>query len=251
MFRLMFRPIVVIPVYNHHAHIASIVAALRRMAQPCILVDDASDAPCAATLRGLADAYADTVTLVRHETNQGKGGAVLSGLARAYAMGCTHALQIDADGQHDLGDVPTLLTLARMHPRALVTGQPVFDASVPRSRLYLRYLTHAMVSVNTLNPTLRDAMCGFRVYPVRRVLALARRVTLGRRMDFDIEILVRLDWAGVPIVLQPTRVQYPTDGVSHFQLVADNVRITSLHTRLFFGMLARAPQLLGRPRVPA
>ena len=247
----MFRPIVVIPVYNHHSHIASIVASLRGLQQRCILVDDASEPACADTLRGLADAYPDTVTLVRHQTNQGKGGAVLSGLARAYAMGCTHALQIDADGQHDIDDVPTLLHLARMHPRALVTGQPVFDASVPRSRLYLRYLTHAMVSLNTLNPTLRDAMCGFRVYPVRRVLALARRVTLGRRMDFDIEILVRLDWAGVPIVLQPTRVQYPKDGVSHFRLLTDNARITSLHTRLFFGMVARVPRLLGRPRVPA
>ena len=247
----MFRPIVVIPVYNHQAHIASIVASLQRAQHRCILVDDASDPVCAATLQGLADAHADTVTLVRHQTNQGKGGAVLSGLARAYAMGYTHALQIDADGQHDLGDVPTLLNLARMHPRALVTGQPVFDTSVPRSRLYLRYLTHAMVSLNTLTPTLRDAMCGFRVYPVRRVLALARRVALGRRMDFDIEILVRLDWAGVPIVLQPTRVTYPKDGVSHFRLLADNARITSLHTRLFFGMVARAPRLLGRPRVPA
>ena len=247
----MFRPIVVIPVYNHQAHIASIVASLQRAQHRCILVDDASDPVCAATLQGLADAHADTVTLVRHLTNQGKGGAVLSGLARAYAMGYTHALQIDADGQHDLGDVPTLLNLARMHPRALVTGQPVFDTSVPRSRLYLRYLTHAMVSLNTLTPTLRDAMCGFRVYPVRRVLALARRVALGRRMDFDIEILVRLDWAGVPIVLQPTRVTYPKDGVSHFRLLADNARITSLHTRLFFGMVARAPRLLGRSRVPA
>lgn len=247
----MFRPIVVIPVYNHQAHIASIVASLQRVQLPCILVDDASDPACAAILHGLVHAHPDIVTLVRHQTNQGKGGAVLSGLARAYAMGYTHALQIDADGQHDVGDVPTLLNLARMHPRALVTGQPVFDASVPRSRLYLRYLTHAMVSLNTLTPTLRDAMCGFRVYPVRRVLALARRVTLGRRMDFDIEILVRLDWAGVPIVLQPTRVQYPKDGVSHFRLLADNARITSLHTRLFFGMVARAPRLLGRSRVPA
>lgn len=247
----MFRPIVVIPVYNHQAHIASIVASLRRTQQQCILVDDASDPVCAAILHGLADAHPDAVTLVRHQTNQGKGGAVLSGLARAYAMGYTHALQIDADGQHDLGDVPTLLSLAQMHPRALVTGQPVFDASVPRSRLYLRYLTHAMVSLNTLTPTLRDAMCGFRVYPVRRVLALARRVALGRRMDFDIEILVRLDWAGVPILLQPTRVRYPKDGVSHFQLLADNARITSLHTRLFFGMLTRCPRLLGRRKVRA
>jgi hypothetical protein len=180
--------------------------------------------------------------------NQGKGGAVLTGIRRAAASGFTHVVQVDADGQHALEDIPALLALSRANPRALVTGQPVFDASIPRLRYWLRYLTHVMVSVNTLTPSLRDAMCGFRVYPVRDVLALDTAVRMGRRMDFDIEVLVRLDWAGVPIVLFPTRVKYPVDGISHFRLWEDNTRITALHTRLFLSMLTRAPQLLRRAR---
>ena len=243
---VLFRPVVVIPVFNHERHVPALVDVLLGMSLPCILVDDGSASSCAAILDQVAAANPSQVTLVRHRENQGKGGAVLSGIAAADSAGFTHALQIDADGQHTVEDVPRLVALARAHPDALVTGQPQFDDSVPRMRLYLRYLTHVMVSVNTLTLSLRDAMCGFRVYPVAAVVALTRQVHMGRRMDFDIEVLVRLDWAGVPIVLMPTRVRYPLDGISHFRLVADNARITGMHTRLFLGMLLRAPRLLLR-----
>ncbi|MEO7996368.1 MAG: glycosyltransferase family 2 protein, partial [Gemmatimonadaceae bacterium] len=101
-------------------------------------------------------------------------------------------------------------------------------------------------SINTLNFTLRDAMCGFRVYPVKSFLALEKAAPLGRRMDFDIEVLVRLDWDGVPILMKKTAVRYPLDGVSHFRLWRDNARITSLHIRMCFGMMRRSPRILLR-----
>ena len=161
----MFRPVVVIPVFNHERYVPALVDILRGLSLPCILVDDGSEASCAATLDRVAAAHPAEVTLVRHRENQGKGGAVLSGIAEADRAGFTHAVQIDADGQHTVEDVPRLIALAEQYPDALVTGQPIFDDSVPRARLVLRYLTHIMVSVNTLTLSLRDAMCGFRVYP--------------------------------------------------------------------------------------
>jgi len=242
----MQRIAVVVPVYNHDREIERVVRALIGFALPVILVDDGSSNACASTLARIASAHPSHVTLVRHEVNRGKGAAVLKGLGAAQAAGFTHAVQIDADGQHSVDDVPRLIALSRTHPNAMITGQPQFDESVPAVRLYLRYLTHVMVSVNTLTMRIRDSMCGFRVYPIARVLDIAQRIDLGQRMDFDIEVLVRLDWAGVPIVLLPTRVQYPEGGVSHFQLVRDNARITRMHTRLFFGMLVRAPRLIAR-----
>lgn len=247
----MFRAVVVIPVYNHSLYLPRLVDSIVSMELPCILVDDASNAECAGVIDEIGAKQGERVAIVRHANNQGKGGAVMSGIRHARDLGYTHAVQIDADGQHTVSDTPRLLQLARVNPDALVTGQPVFDESVPKHRLYLRYLTHVMVSVNTLTFRLRDAMCGFRVYPVARTLALDAESPIGRRMDFDIEVLVRLDWAGTPIVLQPTRVQYPLDGISHFQLWADNVRITRMHTRLFFGMLVRSPSLLFRRRANA
>jgi hypothetical protein len=89
-------------------------------------------------------------------------------------------------------------------------------------------------------------MCGFRVYPLAPTLKLIERDKLGRRMNFDPDILVRLHWDGVAVVNQPTRVSYPSDGVSHFRGLLDNVLISRMHATLFFGMLARLPMLLGR-----
>lgn len=89
-------------------------------------------------------------------------------------------------------------------------------------------------------------MCGFRVYPLSATVALIDATSIGRRMDFDVEILVRLHWRGIGIVNQPTRVSYPTDGVSHFRVWLDNVLISRMHAKLFLGMLLRLPALLWR-----
>ncbi len=216
------------------------------MGLPCILVDDGSEPECAALLGQLAAANADRVTLVRHAQNRGKGAAVMSGLARAHELGHSHALQIDADDQHTVGDIPAFLAVAREHPAAIIAGQPIFDSSVPAVRLYFRYLTHILVWVDTMSLDIRDSMCGFRVYPVAPVLDLSRRVYLGRRMDFDSEVLVRSWWEGTEIISRRTPVRYPVDGVSHFRMFRDNVLMTRMHIRLLFGMLVRSPRLIAR-----
>jgi glycosyltransferase involved in cell wall biosynthesis len=221
------------------------VGDLRRHGLPVYLVDDGSNAVCAATLDRLAEADA-SVHLVRLPRNQGKGAAVMAGFAAAAVDGCSHALQIDADGQHDTNDVPRFLAESSDFPRTLICGYPEFDESIPRNRLYLRYLTHAMVWANTLSFDIPDSMCGMRVYPLEEVLPFLRDHPPGRRMDFDVEVLVRLHWQGVPMRWLRTRVTYPSDGVSHFRLFRDNCLITLMHTRLFFGMLARLPRLLQR-----
>lgn len=243
----MFRTVVVIPVYNHDRYLPRLVDAIVNLDLPCILVDDGSGPDCARVIDEIVAKHATRgVQLVRLAKNQGKGGAVVAGVFKAAADGFTHALQVDADGQHTISDAPALIELARSNPIALVTGQPIFDESVPKHRLYLRYLTHYMVSINTLNFTLRDAMCGFRVYPVKSFLEMEKKSPIGRRMDFDIEVLVRLDWDGVPILMKRTPVRYPEDGVSHFRMWRDNARITSLHIRMLFGMLLRSPMILAR-----
>jgi glycosyltransferase involved in cell wall biosynthesis len=242
----MFQPCVVIPVYNHEHAIGNVLAQVLAHGLPVILVDDGCSAACAAVLDGLAAAHPERVVLERHAVNQGKGGAVLTGFERAARDGYTHVLQVDADGQHTVADVPRFLAAARQDPHAVMAGCPLYDESVPALRLYARYLTHVWVWINTLSLAIRDSMCGFRVYPVAPVLALARRRRLGLRMNFDIEILVRLYWDGLAIVNLPTRVGYPEDGVSHFKAWTDNVLISRLHMTLFFGMLPRIPSLLVR-----
>jgi len=242
----MMRPCAVVPYFEHARTLAAVVEALLAHGLACFVVDDGSGAAAHAAAAALAARHPGKVTLVTHAHNLGKGAAVLSGMRSAAAAGYTHALQIDADGQHDTGDVPAFLQQAASHPAALVLGRPIFDASTPRSRFYGRYLTHAWVWINTLSRDIADSMCGFRVYPLAPVLALAAGARLGTRMDFDTEVAVRLHWIGTRIIAVPTRVTYPRDGQSHFRLWRDNVRISAMHARLFFGMLRRLPTLLRR-----
>lgn len=237
---------VVIPVYNHGDAIGGVVDAVRAQGLPCLMVDDGSEPTCAARIRALADAHPESVWALRLDINQGKGGAMLAGFREAARRGFDHVLQIDADGQHDAADLPRFAALAEAHPDAVICGTPVYDESVPKGRLYGRYLTHVWVWINTLSFAIRDSMCGFRVYPLAPVLALIDAVEIGRRMDFDVEILVRLHWRGIAIVNQQTRVRYPADGVSHFRVWRDNVMISRMHAKLFFGMLLRSPRLLWR-----
>ncbi len=243
---------VIIPVFDHERAIGAMVEGVLASGLDCLLVDDGSGPACARVLDELARAHAPRVRLLRLAQNQGKGGAVMAGFQEAARLGASHALQIDADGQHDPGDIPRFADASRQHPGAIICGVPEYDASVPRGRLYGRYLTHVWVWINTLSFAIRDSMCGFRIYPLAPVLALMAQEPIGRRMDFDVEIIVRLFWRGVAVVNLPTRVTYPSDGVSHFDVWHDNVRISRMHARLFFGMLRRLPRWLLRGRtVPA
>ena len=244
---LTFAACVVIPCYNHGAMMAQVLARLAPFQLPCIIVDDGSDATTRQTLDALVADH-ENVTLLRLPQNAGKGVAVIRGLQAAADAGFTHAVQVDADGQHAIEDIPALLALAKQHPDALISGQPIYDDSIPRSRLYGRWVTHVWVWIETLSLQLKDSMCGFRVYPIAPTLQLAKRGTLGQRMDFDTEVMVRLYWQGNTSYFLPTRVTYPDDGLSHFDALKDNIRISRMHTRLFFGMLPRIPSLLMRRR---
>ncbi len=242
----MFKPVAVVPCYNHPQTIGHMVESLRARGLHVVVVDDGCEPGCARVLDELATQQGAGMSLVRLPLNQGKGGAMMAGLRLALALGYSHALQIDADGQHDVDDLDKFLAAAARQPDAVICGVPVYDASVPKGRLYGRYLTHVWVWINTLSLDIRDSMCGYRVYPLQPAVSLIDQVCLGRRMDFDPELLVRLHWRAVPLVSLPTKVSYPLDGVSHFKMLQDNVLISRMHARLFLGMLLRLPQLLWR-----
>jgi glycosyltransferase involved in cell wall biosynthesis len=191
-------------------------------------------------------AFGPPVKLVRLPKNRGKGAAVMTGLRSAYGYRASHVLQVDADGQHGLEVVPRFLDASAQNPGAVIAGYPLYDATVPRVRLFGSYLNRVLVWINTLSRRIAGPMCGFRLYPLARVKDVLPAMARARRMDFDTEIAVRLDWEKVPFVNLPVAIRYPLGGFSHFRLVRDNLLILFMHTRLFFGMLRRLPDLLSR-----
>ena len=244
----MFKPCVVIPVYDHEQAIGGVVQGVLAQQLPCIVVDDGSGRECAGVLAALAGTAPGKMILIRHPVNRGKGSAVLTGARYAAQAGYSHVLQIDADGQHRVADIARFLEQAAAHPEALIVGCPEYDSTAPTLRLWARHLTHLWVSINTLSRQIKDSMCGFRVYPVPPLIELDRRQKLGARMNFDVEVVVRLYWAGVEIINLPTPVIYPEDAISHFRGWSDTLLISQVHATLFFGMLLRLPMLIARRR---
>ena len=132
------------------------------------------------------------------------------------------------------------------YPGCIVSGLPEFSDDIPLARLLGREITLWWSRIETLSCDIRDAMCGFRVYPIEAFQMLCKRFHIGKRMQFDTEILVKAHWLGQSIPFVPTRVKYPEAGVSHFRMFRDNVLVSIMHARLFFRMLFRSPVLISR-----
>lgn len=226
-----FRPCAIVPTFENPLTVRRVVEGIRGHGLEVLLVDDGSAEP---GRRVCAEVAAEGLAvLVRRERNGGKGAAVMDGFRAARERGFSHGLQIDADGQHDLQRIPDFLDAGRTQPGALVLAYPEYDDSAPAVRRWGRHLTSFWVALEVGGrDKIADAMVGFRLYPLEQALALGR---VGRGMDFDIEIAVRMVRAGAPTRNLPVGVRYPSadeGGISHFRVVRDNARFGLMHARL-------------------
>lgn len=242
--------LVLIPCYNPGAKIVQTVRAARAQWTPVWVVVDGSTDESTALLQ--AEAAQDAgLKIIVQSPNGGKGSAVLHGVTQALAQGYTHALTMDADGQHPAELIPTFMARSIAEPGALVLGKPVFDASAPALRVNGRKVSNSWANLETLGAGIGDSLYGFRVYPMRELQAVMQRSRWMRRFDFDPEVAVRLCWEGLKPVNIDAPVKYfsPEEGgVSHFKYLRDNVLLTWMHTRLFIGFVLRLPWLLARRR---
>ena len=231
-----FRPVVLIPNHNHKETIEALLERLAPYEIDCLIVDDGSEPQTQLVLEAAASKRA-WVQLLRRQQRGGKGAAVMDGLRRLEAAGYTHAVQMDADGQHETEDLDRFLSEARARPEALILGTPKYGPEVPRVRLMGRQISRVLVWIETFSFAISDPLLGFRVYPLKETVVVLNEVRLGRRMDFDPEIAVRLKWRGLPIKNIPTRVIYPPGGHSNFAMVRDNLLMVFLHVRLWVDLL--------------
>ena len=173
---------------------------LRSTRLTCWLVDDGSHAPCAHAVQALCLDNPQWLRRLRLETNQGKGAAVLAGMRAALAAGFTHAVQIDADLQHDPSRIGDFISAAERNPSAVINGVPQYDASVPAVRLHGRHILPCG-RVHTIAQD-RRAMCGFRLI-IESLVALVNEFAsapYGVRRGSCAALL-----AGTPLVNLSTR----------------------------------------------
>jgi glycosyltransferase involved in cell wall biosynthesis len=240
--------LVLIPSYNPGNKALETVQAARAQWDPVWVIVDGSTDGSAERLGALASGDPGLRVLVR-ERNGGKGAAILDGLIAAQAAGFTHALTMDADGQHPADRIPAFMSASAAAPEAMILGYPVFDTSAPSLRVRGRRIANWCTNLETLWAGVHDTLFGFRVYPIAPLIEVMRRSRWMRRFDFDPEAVVRLIWRDVPLVNLPARVRYfsaAEGGVSHFRYWRDNVLLTSMYLRLSVGFLVRLPWLAAR-----
>jgi glycosyltransferase involved in cell wall biosynthesis len=240
--------LVLIPSYNTGPKLVETVREARRFWAPVWVVIDGSTDGSDRALAKLA-ATDSEIRVLSLPSNQGKGAAILHGIRVAEAEGFTHALTMDADGQHPAALIPQFIEVSRAQPDGLILGRPIFDASAPRIRVLGRKLSNWWTDVETLWAGGFDSLFGFRVYPIdglRRIMESSRWM---RRFDFDAEAAVRLCWSGCTPINLPAPVRYFTPdqgGVSHFRYGRDNILLSWMHARLVLAFLVRLPWFAAR-----
>ncbi|MEE9494095.1 MAG: glycosyltransferase family 2 protein [Gammaproteobacteria bacterium] len=221
-----------IPVYNNHMTLEKVVSDVQQYIRHIVIVDDGSHDGTETIVDRLHENDPDHIYIFHQAVNTGKGAAIQMGLEIAHTHGFTHALQIDADGQHDINDIPRFLEMATESPNSLILGDPVYGDDIPAIRKHGRKLTTAMIALETGSLKMPDAMCGFRIYPVAATRELGR---ISPRMSYDPEVMIRAYWAGIPFKIVATKVRYLSaeeGGISHFRMVRDNVINIWVHTQL-------------------
>jgi len=207
--------LIVIPAFNEARTIADVVTDARRHG-PVLVVDDGSGDRTSAAARG---ADADVLELRRRS---GKGAALRAGVEVARQRGVARVITLDADGQHDPGDIPLLFEAARGAPRAIVVGGRLRNAvGMPSGRRNACRVAGFFINWITDAP-IRDTQSGFRSYP----LPLFDEVTL-RRGGFvlETEVLLASARTGRPIVEVDLSTARPSIRGSRFHPLADGCAI--------------------------
>jgi len=232
------RPLVVIPTHGNAGTVGDVVGRCRAIHPDVLVVDDGS-ADASAEVARAAGAI-----VVSHPVNRGKGAALNTGLAWAAEHGFTHIVAIDADGQHLTDDLPAFLAALRDEPAAIHAGVRRAD-DMPRGARGARANSNFWAWVAT-GRHLHDTQCGYRAYPVRPTLAFGLPPS---RYQWEVEVLVRAEWAGLPVHEVPCRVYYPPaeERVSSYRKVVDSARVTWLFAWLIAERVLWVPGWWARP----
>jgi glycosyltransferase involved in cell wall biosynthesis len=215
----------VIPAYEAAGTVGDVVRGTRTIVPDVLVVDDGSTDGTGAAAERMG------ALVLRQEVNAGKGAALVRAFAHLAGRGFTHAVTLDADGQDHPEEIPVLLAALAANRGAIVVGVRRKEGhSIGAAARAGNWIADTLMTWIAGRP-LPDTQSGFRVYPLATTLGLG---TIGRRYDFESEVLLRAARRGVPLVGVPVRVHYPpvAERVSHFRPWVDTLRIIATVVRL-------------------
>lgn len=224
----MNRYCVIIPTYNNAGTVAEVARRALVVCPNVFVVDDGSTDDTSAGLKGL------DVRVLSHEHNRGKGCALKTGFKAAREAGFTHAVTVDADGQHFPEDIPGMVEASDRNPGDYIIGvRNLTSENMPRQNTFANRFSNFWFRLQT-GQRLADTQSGFRIYPLDRLYGLG---LLTSRYEAELELMVFAAWHGVRMNGVPVRVWYAPEGerVSHFRPFRDFFRISVLNTLLCLG----------------
>jgi glycosyltransferase involved in cell wall biosynthesis len=220
---------VVIPVYNHARNIENVARRALKLGFPVVVVDDGSTDATTDILRQVPG-----LLRLRHAVNVGKGAALMTGFEAAVEF-ADWAITLDADGQHRPEEAERLVAAALEGPRAIILGRRegmTGRRHVPWTSRFGRGFSNFWVRASGGGRRI-DSQSGFRVYPLPEIFALKVK---ARRFQFEVEVLAKAGWQGLPVREVPVSVDYHPGAprISHFRPFIDFCRNTTTFSRLIF-----------------
>jgi glycosyltransferase involved in cell wall biosynthesis len=219
---------VVIPTYNNEKTLEKVVHDVLNITGDVIVVNDGSTDSTPLILEKFGN-----IRVVSYTQNQGKGYALKKGFELAIRAGYQYAITIDSDGQHYARDIAAFIEKSKNEPNALIVGSrrlPV-DRMRQGSGFANRFSNFWFKFIAGI--TLPDTQSGFRLYPIATLKDIH---FYTRKYEFELEVLIRSAWRGIPVTSIPISVFYPSreERISHYRPVKDFLRISVLYTVLFF-----------------
>lgn len=210
---------IAIPAYNEARTIRSLAEASLSLCPRVIVVDDGSTDETCSQLGGLP------ITLLRHETNEGKAASLRTAFRHALAHDARCVITLDGDGQHDPSDAPSLLDAWEGHNDRIVIGSRLHDRTqFPPARYRANRFACFWISWASGHP-IADSQSGFRIYP-REVMRIALSRVRSSRFTFESEILIDAAWKGFRTLAVAIPGHYPANArTSHFRPVVDITKI--------------------------
>jgi len=223
---------VVIPVYNNADSIFKVVEDVLSIWPNVIVIDDGSHD--ISSLKSLLSSL--KVIVLEHGVNKGKGVALRTAASFIESKHGRYMITLDGDGQHYPQDIKSFFSALNSSGTSFLIGKRDFNTeNIPDSSIFGRRFSNFWVHLET-GKFIADTQSGFRVYPVKYFNKLKLKKD---SYDFEIEVLVKLIWAGMEVKSIPIDVYYPPvkERVSHFHPIKDNFRLAILHTQLILSKL--------------
>lgn len=228
-----FKLAIVIPTYNNASVLRAVVEDVKRHVSDelIIVVNDGSTDTTDQILQKISG-----IEVLSYSNNCGKGIALRRGFQKAFELGATNVITFDGDGQHLPEDLSLFIEKTTEKPETLFIGHRIipYDKGVePPSRstvgkkfgnFWYKFITRISLS---------DTQCGFRSYPLSKVLAIHSK---RKKYEYEQELLIKMAWNGVEIQELDIHIYYQPEeeSMSHFRPVRDFIHISRVNSKYAF-----------------